>query len=109
MSALQLTGAQKSHLRSLGQTLEATVFVGKEGLSKAVLAEFNLAISAHELVKVRFGAERDERAKLCLELAEKTGAIEAGAVGKTALFYLPAKDRADRQIDLPAAKKPATE
>lgn len=109
MSDLQLTGAQKSHLRSLGQTLEATVFVGRDGLSPAVLAEFHQAISAHELVKVRFGAERDERARLCEELAAKTGAIEAGAVGKTALFYLPAKDRADRQIDLPAAKKPAAD
>jgi len=37
MENLSLTGAQKSQLRGLGQTLEATVKVGKEGLTPSSL------------------------------------------------------------------------
>lgn len=109
MTAQPLSGAQKSHLRSLGQTLEASVFVGKEGISQAVLAEMNKALDARELVKVRLLAERDERARLCVELAEKTGATEAGAVGKTALFFRRQADETRRSIELPEAKKKTTD
>lgn len=105
MTAQSLTGAQKSHLRSLGQTLDASVFVGKDGLSKPVLAELNKALEARELVKVRILAEREERAKLCSEIETVTGATEAGAVGKNALFFRQQPDPARRTVELPAPKK----
>ena len=87
MTALALTGAQKSYLRSLGQTMDCSLVIGREGLTPAVLADLNHQLEAHELVKVKLLAERDERAVLATEIAAKTAAAEAGAVGKTALFY----------------------
>lgn len=104
MTAPALTGAQKSHLRSLGQTMDCGIAIGKEGLSRTVLIELKKLFGHHELVKVKLNAEREERVKLCALIEVETGAIEAGAIGKTALFYRQHPDPAVRTITLPAPK-----
>jgi len=108
MTAPALSGAQKSYLRSLGQTMDCSLVIGREGVTPTVLADLNRQLDARELVKVKLLAERDERAVLATEIVTKTGAAEAGAVGKTALFYRQQADPKRQVIELPAAKaKPA--
>jgi RNA-binding protein YhbY len=52
--------------------------------------------------------KRDERDALCAAIEEKTGAAEAGAVGKTAIFYRQHAEPKKRTIELPEPKtKPA--
>ena len=83
-----LTGAQKSRLRGLGQTLEAGLKVGRSGLTPEFFSELQKLLRAHELVKLRFlGADRDERAALCTRIADEGRCVCIGAVGHTALFY----------------------
>jgi RNA-binding protein len=102
MYEFPLTGAQKSFLRGRGQTLEATLKVGRGGVTPEFLAELQKLLRAHELVKLRFlGAERDERAALCEQIADEGRCVCVGAVGHTALFYRQNPDAAARQIKLP--------
>lgn len=97
-----LTGAQKSHLRGLGQTLEAGIKVGRSGLTPEFFAELQKLIRAHELVKVRFlGADRDERTELCTRIADEGRCVCVGAVGHTALFYRQHPDAGARSVQLP--------
>jgi RNA-binding protein len=97
-----LTGAQKSFLRSLGQTLEPALKLGKGGLTPAFFAELQSHLRTHELVKLRFlGAERDERGVLCAQIADEGRCVCVGAVGHTALFYRQHPEPAARQIALP--------
>ena len=85
-----LTGAQKSRLRGLGQQLDASLKLGKGGLTPAFFAELQRRFKANELIKLRFlGAARDERAALCSQIAEEGRCQCVGAVGHTALFYRP--------------------
>jgi RNA-binding protein len=104
MTAPALTGAQKSYLRSLGQTMGCSLVIGREGLKPAALADLNRQLESRELVKIKLLAEREERAVLATAIAAQTGATEAGAVGKTALFYRQQLDPKRRVIGLPAAK-----
>lgn len=104
MTAPVLTGAQKSYLRSLGQTRECQLTIGREGVTAAVVAELQKLFQRHELVKLKLLAERDERVALCAAIEDKAGAAEAGAVGKTAIFYRQHADPKQRTIELPAAK-----
>ena len=104
MSVPPLTGAQKSFLRSLGQKLDASVAVGRGGLTPAVLVELERRLDAHELVKVKLLAEREERATLAAEIERRTSAAEAGSVGRTALFYRQQADPKLRKIALPEPK-----
>jgi len=103
MYEFPLTGAQKTFLRGLGQRLEPALKLGKGGLTPAFYAELQKLLRAHELVKLRFlGAERDERAALCEQIADEGRCVCVGAVGHTALFYRQHPEPAERQIKLPA-------
>ena len=102
-----LTGAQKSFLRGLGQNLDASLKVGKGGLTPEFFAELQKLLRAHELVKLRFlGADRDERAAFCDQIADEGRCVCVGAVGHTALFYRQNPDEAARRVALPEAKTP---
>lgn len=102
-----LTGAQKSFLRGLGQKLDASLKVGKGGLTPEFFTELQKLLRAHELVKLRFlGAERDERAKFCDQISDEGRCVCVGAVGHTALFYRQHPEPAERGVALPEAKTP---
>ena len=102
MYEFPLTGAQKSFLRGLGQSLEPALKLGKGGLTPAFFVELQKQLRANELVKLRFlGAERDERAALCTQIADEGRCLCIGAVGHTALFYRRNPEPAERKIDLP--------
>ena len=97
-----LTGAQKSSLRGLGQKLEPALKLGKGGLTPAFFAELQKLLRTHELVKLRFlGAEREERAALCTQIADEGRCVCVGAVGHTALFYRQNPEPNERKIELP--------
>lgn len=83
-----LTEIQKKHLRSLGHSLRPVVLVGNAGLSDAVIKEIDLALDAHELLKVRLRVgDRDLRDGAIKTLCERTGAVLIQRIGHTALVY----------------------
>ena len=87
----ELTGAQRTRLRGLGQRLADAAFVGRDGISPAFVVELERLLAQRELVKVRFtaGPDRRERAALCEAAAAAAQALCLGTVGHTALFWRP--------------------
>jgi RNA-binding protein len=97
-----LTGAQKAHLRGLGQRLEASLKLGKGGLTPAFFEELRRQLGARELVKLRFsGADRDERAAFCARIAGEGPCECVGSVGHIALFYRANPNPALRRMTVP--------
>jgi RNA-binding protein len=86
-----LQGFQKRWLRARAQQLKPVVHVGESGVSDAVVAALDDALSAHELVKVRLQRPADKRQAADL-LAERTGATLCGLVGHTVILYRPDPD-----------------
>jgi RNA-binding protein len=88
---MELTGAQRTRLRGIGQTTADAAFLGKDGITPAFLADLNRLLAARELVKLRFtaGQDRRERAALCEQIATAAPCECVGAVGHTALFWRP--------------------
>ena len=84
-----LTGAQRTKLRSLGQTMPDTLLNGREGGTPAVLVQLERELTKRELVKVRFtgGQDRHARAALHETLAAAVTAECVGSVGHTALLW----------------------
>jgi len=89
MDHASLTGAQKTKLRGIGQTLADRLRVGREGASPSLAQQLDRELSLCELVKVRFtgGQDRQVRATLHEALATATRSDCVGAVGHTALFW----------------------
>ena len=94
MPSSPLTGAQRTKLRGLGQTMPDTQHVGREGAAPAVVAQLDRELAQRELVKLRFtgGQDRHARAALQAALAAATGSVCVGAVGHTALFWRQAAE-----------------
>ena len=85
---MTLSEKQRKHLRGLGHPLKPVVTVGDAGLSAALLKEFDVQISHHELVKVRVRApDRETRDGLVAELCAQAGAELIARIGNVALLY----------------------
>ena len=91
--AIVLNSGQKKSLRGKGHHLEPIVFVGKEGLSSALLKSTETALKTHELIKIKLGQncplERNEAAS---ELARSTEATLVQVIGRMVLLYRPNPD-----------------
>jgi len=86
MSAL--SGKQRRHLRALGQGLAATLHVGHDGVTDAVVAQADAQLIAHELIKVRVSENAPaSRHDVAEALAARTHAELAQVLGRTALLY----------------------
>lgn len=101
MAVPQLSGRQRRFLRAQAHDLRAAVQLGRVGLSPPALDEIERALDAHELVKVRLAAGREERPALVRELEESLGCAPVGVVGQVAILYRPHSDPEQRRIELP--------
>ena len=95
-----MTSAQARFLRGAAHDLKAILQVGGKGITDALVAEIDLALEHHELIKIKIAAaDRESRDAMIGELAERTDAAMVQRIGHTAVFYRPSKER--RQIVLP--------
>jgi RNA-binding protein len=97
-----LSAAQTRFLRGQAHDLKAMLQIGGKGLTDAVIAEVELALEHHELIKVKVAAEdREARDAMITALAEGTGAALVQRIGHTAVLYRQSREK--RQIVLPRA------
>jgi RNA-binding protein len=98
--AMTLNGKQKRKLRALAHPLKPVVQIGQLGVTGAVALQVDTALSDHELIKVRLGAEspidRDEAARL---LTPQTGCEVAGMVGRVLILYRPNPEHPRIRLD----------
>jgi len=97
----KLTGAQRKHLRALAHHLDATCYVGKNGVTDAVIASVDMALDANELIKLKFNDCKKEKKELSAEIAKRTRSHQVGMVGNVATFYRQQRDEEKRKIGLP--------
>lgn len=90
---MQLTERQRRHLKGLAHPLKPVILIGNSGLTEAVIAETELALAHHELIKVRLpGLEREDRDAALALLAERTHSAMVTRIGHVAVLYRPRKD-----------------
>ena len=83
-----LSPAERKALKARAHKLEPVVLIGAKGLTDEVVKEVDLALKAHELIKVRAPAfERDARAVAFQALCERTGAEAVQSIGKVFVIY----------------------
>jgi RNA-binding protein len=83
-----LSPAERRQLKARAHRLEPVVMIGSKGLTDEVVKEVELALKAHELVKVRAASlERDAREVAFQALCERTGAEGLQHIGKVFVIY----------------------
>ncbi|MBR6343967.1 MAG: ribosome assembly RNA-binding protein YhbY [Selenomonadaceae bacterium] len=95
-----LTGKQKSFLRSMGMKLDPVVNIGKEGVTPTVVQAVREAIKKRELIKVRVLQNCEEEPKDAITvLAERSDVNLVQIIGRNGLFYK--RNQEKPKIDLP--------
>src|ERR1700692_3213730 len=93
MPALKLSPAQRADLRSQAHALKPVVLVGGEGLTEAVLAEIEVHLAAHQLIKIRvFGDDRAARTAAYAEICDRLNAAPIQQIGKLLVVWRPESD-----------------
>jgi len=96
---MTITNKQIKFLREKCHHIKPIVTVGGAGLTENVMSEIELALSHHELVKMKINTgDRDERKTMIDKIVADTGAVLVQTIGHTASFY--------RQADKPAIQLP---
>ena len=94
-----ITTKQTKFLRQSCHHIKPIVTVGNAGLTENVMSEIELALSHHELVKMKINTgDRDERKAMIDQIVTATGAVLVQTIGHTASFY--------READKPVIKLP---
>ena len=108
-----LTPTERRDLRAKAHHLEPVVTVGHHGLTPAVLHEIDLALLAHDLVKVRvLGDDRDAREAMLGQACEALDCAPVQHVGKVLVLWRPNPERKKKapkaaEPAKPARKRPA--
>lgn len=88
--SIVLTPRERADLKARAHALAPVVQVGQSGLSDAVVAEVDRALTAHALIKVKLGgADREARAALAGELSSRTSSADVQQVGKILVLWRP--------------------
>lgn len=95
-----LSGKEKRYLRSLANTIEPVVQVGKASVNESVLFSLNEALEARELVKVKVLKNcLDEVKDVAQELADQSKSELVQVIGRNVVLYRPNPEKPG--IELP--------
>ena len=88
-----MTSKQRAKLRSMANTMDPILFVGKEGVTDGTVKEAYDALEARELIKcvVQQNCELTAREALD-ELCSRLGAEPVQCIGRRFVMYRPSKE-----------------
>lgn len=95
---MAITDKQIIFLRKSCHHIKPIVSIGNAGLTENVMSEVELALSHHELVKIKISGSSEERKTMTDKIVATTGAVLVQSIGHTASFY--------READKPVIKLP---
>ena len=106
---IAITPTQRRELRARAHSLHPVVAIGNAGLTPAVLKEIDVALKAHELVKVRVHSDdRDERDAHLAAICEALGAAPVQHLGKLLIVWRPAP-KEEPKLRKPTKRAPVKE
>ncbi len=82
-----MNSAEIRKFRAQAHNLNPVVTVGQSKLTEAVLAELEIALDVHELIKVKIRAEKEERTHISQQICKETGAQLIQSIGQITVIY----------------------
>lgn len=96
---MSLTNKQKQYLKGLAHPIKPVVQLGANGLTEGVVAEIELALTHHELIKVKIPSDdRDEKALIMDAIVGETKSQKVQSIGHVLVIYRPSDEK---KITLP--------
>jgi RNA-binding protein len=91
---MSITSKQRAFLRSLANTMDTILYIGKDGITQNTVKEAYDALEARELIKccVQKGAPMDAKAA-CAALCEEAHAEPVQCIGSRFVIYRQSRDK----------------
>ena len=88
----------------MAHSMKPVVFIGRNGITEGLNHSINDALTAHELIKVKYIDFKDKEDKTEISgIIEETHDCEmAGMIGHIAIFYRQHPDEEKRKIAVPS-------
>ena len=97
---LEITSKQRAYLRSMCNTMQPILYIGKDGITDGTIKEAWDALEARELIKCSVQREAPLSAReACQDLCERVHAAPVQCIGGKFSIYRPR--RKDPAIQLP--------
>ncbi len=96
---MSLSKSQKKYLAGVCHHLRPVVTVGHKGLSETVGQEIEIALDAHELIKIKLRGDREERAGWIARIPVDHDCELIQKIGMTACFFRRNADKP--KLELP--------
>ena len=85
-----LSNSERKNLRTQAHPLKPVVMIGQLGLTEAVLSEIDIALNAHELIKVSIrGADKKDRIEQGKKIESQLDANVIDQIGGITVLYRP--------------------
>jgi RNA-binding protein len=94
----ELNNAQLRKLKALAQRMDASLKVGKQGLSEPFIKTLDEELARHELVKVKFAEFKEKKKELAPQLAARTNSRLVMQVGNVVVLFRRNPDEAKQKI-----------
>lgn len=96
---MSLTNKQKQFLKAKAHELKPVILLGGNGLTEGVVAEIEVALNFHELIKIKVPTEDREEKNLIMDaIVRETKADKVQVIGKTLVLF---RSSDDKKIQLP--------
>lgn len=85
---MKLSPKEKQALKAKAHALKPIILIGAKGLTDNVLNEIEIALKAHELIKIKIaGQDKTERTALAVRICEHADAEHIQQIGNILVIY----------------------
>ena len=96
-----LSSKQKKYLKSKANHLKPLIQIGKAGVTEQSVTSIDNALAAHELIKVKFIAFKEEKEQFLDEISKGANAQFVSLIGHVLTLYREHEEVEKRKFKLP--------
>ena len=96
-----LNSSQRSYLKGQAQNLKPMVQIGKNGLTDGAINSINAALSAKELIKIKFREFKDDKKDISEKITAETLSLMVGMIGHTLILFKQNPNPEEQEYQLP--------
>ena len=96
-----LNSSQRSYLKGQAHNLEPMVQIGKNGLTDGAIHSINAALSAKELIKIKFREFKDDKKDISEKITAETLSLMVGMIGHTLILFKQNPNPEEQEYQLP--------
>ena len=82
-----MNSLQRRYLKGQVHHMEPVIYIGKNGLTEGTIHSISTALSARELIKIKFHEFKNNKQEISEKIANDTFSLIVGIIGHTLILF----------------------